>query len=81
MERHGIGTQMDLIRHLLQGSTQAPPKLAERDLIALMERHGIGTDATVAEHIQVRLLLVLLWLPSQHCPSSARLAARASSSR
>ena len=38
----------------VQGATQAPPRLAERDLIALMERHGIGTDATVAEHIQAR---------------------------
>lgn len=39
----------------LQGTTQAQPRLSERDLIALMERHGIGTDATVAEHIQRQL--------------------------
>jgi DNA topoisomerase-3 len=39
----------------MQGRTQAPPKLSERDLIAAMERHGIGTDATVADHIQKQL--------------------------
>lgn len=36
----------------VQGTTQAPPRLTERDLIAKMEEHGIGTDATVADHIQ-----------------------------
>ena len=40
---------------MLQGATQPPPRLSERDLISLMERHGIGTDATVAEHIQKQL--------------------------
>ena len=40
----------------VQGRTQAPPRLSERDLIALMERHGIGTDATVAEHIQKQVI-------------------------
>lgn len=39
----------------MQGNTQPPPRLSERDLIALMESHGIGTDATVAEHIQKQL--------------------------
>lgn len=39
----------------LQGNTQPPPRLSERDLIALMDSHGIGTDATVAEHIQKQL--------------------------
>lgn len=38
-----------------QGSTQPPPRLSERDLIAKMEQHGIGTDATVAEHIQKQI--------------------------
>ena len=38
-----------------QGMTQPPPRLSERDLIALMERHNIGTDATVAEHIEKQL--------------------------
>jgi hypothetical protein len=36
----------------LQGTTQAPPRLTERDLISKMEEFGIGTDATVADHIQ-----------------------------
>ena len=40
---------------ILQGQTQPPPRLSERDLIALMDSHGIGTDATVAEHIQKQL--------------------------
>jgi DNA topoisomerase-3 len=40
---------------MLQGMTQPPPRMFERDLIAQMERHGIGTDATVAEHIQKQL--------------------------
>ncbi|KAI3430642.1 hypothetical protein D9Q98_005235 [Chlorella vulgaris] len=40
---------------LKQGTTQAPPRLTERDLIAKMEEHGIGTDATVADHIQKQL--------------------------
>ena len=39
----------------MQGVTQAPPKLSERDLITAMERHGIGTDATVADHIKKQL--------------------------
>ena len=39
----------------MQGRTQPPPRLSERDLIALMDSHGIGTDATVAEHIQKQL--------------------------
>jgi hypothetical protein len=39
----------------MQGMTQAPPKLSERDLITAMERHGIGTDATVADHIKKQL--------------------------
>ena len=39
----------------MQGLTQAPPKLSERDLITAMERHGIGTDATVADHIKKQL--------------------------
>ena len=43
----------------VQGRTQAPARLSERDLIALMERHGIGTDATVAEHIQKQVLLAM----------------------
>ncbi len=40
---------------VMQGMTQAPPKLSERDLITAMERHGIGTDATVADHIKKQL--------------------------
>ncbi|KAK9833803.1 hypothetical protein WJX74_006318 [Apatococcus lobatus] len=40
---------------LKQGATQPPPRLSERDLIALMESYGIGTDATVADHIQKQL--------------------------
>ena len=39
----------------LQSRTQPAPRLAERDLIALMEHHNIGTDATVAEHIQKQM--------------------------
>lgn len=39
----------------VQGTTEPPPRLSERDLIAKMEAHGIGTDATVAEHIQKQL--------------------------
>ena len=35
-----------------QGTTTAPPLLAEPDLITLMDKNGIGTDATIAEHIQ-----------------------------
>lgn len=36
---------------LRQGHTEPPPKLTERDLLALMDRFGIGTDATVSDHI------------------------------
>eukprot|EP00892_Ulva_mutabilis_P010500 jgi/Ulvmu1/7822/UM004_0051.1 len=36
---------------LRQGQTEPPPKLTERDLLALMDRFGIGTDATVSDHI------------------------------
>jgi len=39
----------------VQGMTQPPPRLSERNLIAAMERHGIGTDATVADHIKKQL--------------------------
>ena len=50
-----LSMSAQLCLSLLQGATQPPPRLSERDLISLMERHGIGTDATVAEHIQKQL--------------------------
>eukprot|EP01060_Flectonema_neradi_P014430 TRINITY_DN2110_c2_g1_i7.p1 TRINITY_DN2110_c2_g1~~TRINITY_DN2110_c2_g1_i7.p1 ORF type:complete len:926 (+),score=94.01 TRINITY_DN2110_c2_g1_i7:248-3025(+) len=37
---------------LNDGTTTAPPLLAEVDLIATMDRNQIGTDATIAQHIK-----------------------------
>ena len=37
---------------LSDGTTTAPPLLAEVDLIATMDRNQIGTDATIAQHIK-----------------------------
>lgn len=42
---------------LRQGQTEPPPKLTERDLLALMDRFGIGTDATVSDHIAKQQVL------------------------
>jgi hypothetical protein len=39
----------------LQGSTQPPARLTERDLLSKMEAYGIGTDATTAEHISKQI--------------------------
>ncbi len=46
---------LDHMARSVQGMTQPPPRLSERNLIAAMERHGIGTDATVADHIKKQL--------------------------
>jgi hypothetical protein len=65
---------------LREGSTQPPPLLFERDLIAAMERHGIGTDATVAgvcwprgvESLEVLPVLYMGW--GQLCAECPTLA-------
>lgn len=35
----------------LDGSTIAPSRITEADLVDLMDKHGIGTDGTYADHI------------------------------
>jgi len=47
---------------LRQGTTCAPSRLTQAELITLMDKEGIGTDATMATHIttiQVLFPLVL----------------------
>lgn len=61
---------------LREGQTEPPPKLTERDLLALMDRFGIGTDATVSDHIAKQQVLSQFWVAPDLCIVNLRASGR-----